>query len=187
MALRLHPLKVAFDWKGSVKKAKLHNCTATGELLSLKDPEPEDFEEEAFLRTNPDIANAVARHVISSGKAYYDLLGRNENRQICGFSATLPITGPPLQSTGITGIRVKLDRAQGQRPPSITCVLHGDNGQAPALHLTAVDGESGYATYFLPENWASNAFPLRSLELQFEGITGAGHAFGIDEIKLYSH
>ncbi len=187
LALRLHPLKVAHDWDGSIKQAKLHNCTLVGDLLSLKNPEPEDFEEEAFLRTNPDVANAVAHRVISSGRAYYDVLGRNENRQICGFSATLPITGAPLPLTGIAGIRVQLDRGQGPRPTAITCVLHGDNVQSPPLQLTPVEGLSEYATYYLPENWAATPQILRSVEIQFEGITGVGHTFSINELKLFSH
>jgi len=41
-----------------------------------------NFEEDAYLRANPDVAEAVHRGAIESGRAHFDLFGKNEERKL---------------------------------------------------------------------------------------------------------
>ncbi len=182
MALRLHPLKPLFQWDGSAKDLSLLNCTAKGDALSLKSAGPDDFNEEAYLAYNPDVAEALSRHAVSSGKAYFETLGQDEARQICRFTATLPVKDN-LSTKDIAGIWVQLSH-EFSPPPTLSCVLHGDGGQATTVRLRPAEGEAQYATYFLPAGWAA-PHAVHSLELEFEGITSSNHTFNIDEVKLF--
>ena len=186
-ALKLHPLKKVFDWACLTKPVKLVNCTFAGSTITTKAAGPSVFEEEAYLRYNPDIAVAVASHAVTSGRAYYETLGRDEARQICRYSATIPVMTPMLTTSGVAGVEIKLHHHQGPLPPTITCVLQGDAGQATPVRLRPAAAETQYATYLLPETFTATPHPVHSLEIQFEGITDSGHAFGIDEVKLYGH
>lgn len=182
MALRLHPLKTLFSWSEPAKKMSLVNCAAKDDLVTLKAPTPDDFNEEAYLAYNPDVADAVNKHAVASGKAYYETLGQGEARQICRFTATLPVKAA-VSTKDITGIWVQL--AHEVNPPStLSCVLHGDAGQTTTVRLRPAEGEAQHATYFLPAGWAA-PHAVHRLELQFEGITGGSHAFDIDEVKLF--
>ena len=185
-ALRLHPLKTNFNWDGSTKEIKLTNCSTKGAQFSLKPASPEDFDEAAYLQNNPDIADAVAKHVVPSGKAYVETLGRDESRQFSHYGVTIPVT-TSLATADIAGLRIQITRGQGPLPPTITCVLHGDGSQATSIRLCPAEGETTYETYFLPRTWTSSPHPVHSLELQFEGVGKESRAFTIDEVKLYSH
>ena len=186
-ALRLHPHKLLFDWDGDLKKVKLLNCTQSkGGQISLKAAKADDFDEAAYLQNNPDIAEALARKAVTSGKAYFETLGRDETRQICHYSVTLPVS-EPVTMNQVDGVWVQLNRGQGARPPTLTCELHGEAGEATTMRLRPAEGETQYATYFLPNDMASKPHGVRSLELQFEGVGQDNRAFTIDEVKLYGH
>ena len=148
---------------------------------------PANFDEDAFLLNNPDIANAVASHAVTSGKAWYEALGGNQPRQTCRRSATLMIPGPQLTTAQVAGIWVQLKHGMGDLPPTITCVLHGEGGAATPVRLRPAEGKAQYETYFLPKNIAAPSHQVLSVELQFEGVVDPDNSFGIDELRLYGH
>jgi len=43
---------------------------------------PENFDEQAYLAANPDVAEAVARGELTSGKQHFDLWGKADNRRL---------------------------------------------------------------------------------------------------------
>lgn len=49
----------------------------------------QNFEEKAYLRANPDVAKAVSRGSIGSGRAHFDIFGKNENRRLQFLSSTI--------------------------------------------------------------------------------------------------
>jgi len=42
----------------------------------------QNFDEQAYLRANPDVAKAVSSGSIDSGRVHFDLFGKNENRRL---------------------------------------------------------------------------------------------------------
>ena len=42
----------------------------------------QNFDEKAYLLANPDVANAVSKKTVESGRAHYNIFGKNENRKI---------------------------------------------------------------------------------------------------------
>ena len=48
----------------------------------------QNFDENAYLRANPDVANAVSRGEIPSGRDHFELFGKNENRTL-RFSSSI--------------------------------------------------------------------------------------------------
>jgi len=42
----------------------------------------QNFDENAYLLANPDVADAVKKRTLKSGRSHYDVFGKNENRRI---------------------------------------------------------------------------------------------------------
>lgn len=52
---------------------------------------PENFDEAAYLRANPDVADAVARGALSSGRSHFDRFGEAERRMLRFFPDLEPL------------------------------------------------------------------------------------------------
>lgn len=42
----------------------------------------QNFNEEAYLKANPDVADAVSKEIVKSGRDHFDFFGKNENRKL---------------------------------------------------------------------------------------------------------
>ena len=143
-----------------------------------------EFDENAFLRYNPDIAGAVERKIVASGRAYYDEFGRKEVRQICRRSITVDASKHTLNTGSLDGIRVSLTRSRKLLPPVINCILHGDDSQSTELRLCPSEGGYDYSAYFIPASFKPAPHQVKSIEIEFEEIP-TERTFQLNEIILF--
>ncbi len=60
-----------------------------------------NFDEEEYLLANPDVADAVKRGVLKSGRSHYDTYGKNENRKLRPFPSFRNILRLYISGNGI--------------------------------------------------------------------------------------
>lgn len=181
----LHPMKKVFHWRWNPAEVKLHNVALKKdkEIVILGTSESE-FDENAYLRYNPDIAGAVARKAVATARAYYDEFGRRELRQICRRSVTVDTSKQSLNSGDFDGIRVILTKGRKPLPPVINCVLHGDGGQSTELRLRPSEGGYDYSAYYIPASFKPAPHAIKSIEIEFEEIP-TERTFQMNDIILY--
>jgi hypothetical protein len=61
------------------------------ELILVTD---ENFEERAYLASNPDVARAVSTGILPSGKIHFEQFGRNEKRKVRVGDLSRPVLKP---------------------------------------------------------------------------------------------
>lgn len=61
----------------------------------------EYFDEEEYLLANPDIADAVKKDLIKSGRSHYDTYGKNENRKLRLFPSVRSVLRLYISGNGI--------------------------------------------------------------------------------------
>lgn len=183
-AARLHPLHEIFQWTGPAESLHLRNLGLRKGELVVDGAVAADFDETAYLRYNPDIAGAVARKSLASGHAHFTEFGWKEARQIRRCSATLDVSQQQLDSGRVGGIRVVLKKGRKEVPPLVSCVLHGDDGRETAFRLLPPDGGLDFCTLFVPPVFKPAPHALRSIEIEFEGVTSE-RTFRLQEIVIY--
>ncbi|MEI6535115.1 MAG: hypothetical protein WCN98_07245 [Verrucomicrobiaceae bacterium] len=184
-AARLHPMKEVYKWKWNPTDVKTHKLSLKNEKeIVIPATSESEFDENAFLRYNPDIAGAVERKIVASGRAYYEEFGRKEIRQICRRSITVDTSKHTLNTGSIDGIRVSLTKSRKLLPPVVNCILHGDDGQSTELRLRPSDGGYDYSVYFIPASFKPAPHHVKSIEIEFEEIP-TERTFQLNEIILF--
>ncbi len=184
LAAMLHPMREIFHWSGPADGLRLQNLSLRGDDLVVGAIVDGEFDGAAYLRYNLDIAGAVARKSVADGRAYFTEFGWRESRQICRYTATLDVSGRKLESDKLNGIRVILQKGRKEVPPVINCVLRGESGQSTDFRILPPDGGSSFCAYFIPPALNSAPFPVKMIEVEFEGVTSE-RTFQLREIVLY--
>ncbi|MCE9518748.1 MAG: hypothetical protein K8R87_04195 [Verrucomicrobia bacterium] len=184
LAAVLHPMREMFHWAGHADALRLQNLSARGDDLVVGRVDDKNFDEVAYIRYNPDIAGAVSRKSVASGRAHFSEFGSRESRQINRYSVALDVSAQKLESDRLSGIRVILQKGRKETPPVINCVLRGEAGQSTSLRLLPPDGGSDFCALFIPAILNPAPFPVKMIEVEFEGVTSE-RSFQVREIILY--
>jgi hypothetical protein len=119
----------SFEFENGVPMA----CTPTFVPANSVSP----FDEEAYLRANPDVARAVAKGVLTSGKQHFDAFGHKENRMTVNAAA-------------INALRAKKMK---KLAPLLTDAGHGWSGGKPNFLTDAIRAETKMdASIYLAES-----------------------------------
>ncbi len=178
----LHPpLKQLFHWAGKGKEFKLHNVIADKRGLSMADDAA--FDEQAYVRLNPDVASALEAKAITSGKAHYEHWGRNEPRQIATYSVALDVSKSALSTDHISGLRIEVTRRK-DRPQALRCILHGPKGEQSVMTIVPSEGEGVFEVYRLPPHFFPQVHPVQTLEIELEHPQ-RDREFRIEDIFIY--
>ncbi|MDR3389313.1 MAG: methyltransferase domain-containing protein [Rudaea sp.] len=73
-----------------------------------------NFDDDAYLGANPDVAAAVQRGEFQSGRQHYEIFGRNERRPLRAVAASLP------------KVPLSLDEAKARKLARLRPLLRGD-------------------------------------------------------------
>jgi hypothetical protein len=155
--------------------AGTHNLKAEGGVLALDEPPNGAFDEEAYLRYNPDVARAVANGVLTSGRSHFDVFPASPPRAICRRTVSLRLPESTIQTAAIGGLSVDLWRVRGGALPGmINVIMHGAHDETAAIRLTAPEEGAGrsssYAVRHLPDGFFSSHFTVTSIDLEFEDV-----------------
>lgn len=182
---RLHPMQEVFHWRWNPTDVKTHRLALKNEKeIVVPGTGESEFDENAYLRYNPDIAVAVEHMTVASGRTYFDEFGRKDVRQICRRSITVDISKQSIITDGFNGIRVSLTKGHKLLPPVINCILHGDGGQSTEFRLRPSEGGYDYSAYFIPASFKPAPHPVKSIEIEFEEIP-TERTFQLNDIILF--
>ena len=185
LALLVHPLKNIYTWAFDGADLKPVNLQQHNDVLGAAVAGPEDFDEAAYLRNNPDVAGLVARKELITGRAHFDEFGWREPRQTRRYAVTLDVAGAGLTTAQVQGLSIVLNRDHGQLPSSLTCLLTGDNGQATEVRLCPPEGGGlEFRTFYLPRSIQHEPHPVRSIEIEFEGVTSP-RSFHLEGVTFF--
>ena len=182
---RLHPMKEIFHWKWNPADVKPHGLSLKNEReIVIPATSESEFDENAYLRYNADIAGVVERKSVASGRAYFDEFGHKEVHQICRRSIAVDTSKTKLGTGDFDGIRVTLTKGRKQLPPVINCILHGDGDQSTELRLRPSEGGNDYSAFFIPASFKSATHVVKNIEIEFEEIP-TERTFQLNDIILY--
>jgi hypothetical protein len=184
-ALRLQPLPEKFKWQWQPRDLKATNATLTDFAIEGVGDHRAPFEEAAYLTQNPDIAHAVTKGAITSGRAHYEALGRFENRPVATHAVSVALAPEVIALDEIAGLSIGLESIRGGTPERLRCVLHGPDGQHLALRLVPTEGLQQFAVHYLPASWLAPSFPVDRFEIQFEDAI-ADQKFRLSHLHLHT-
>lgn len=181
VAVAQHPLTEAFHWAWQPKGLKKTNLAIEKEGIVIDEDAP--FDEDAYVRLNPDVATALADKALTSGRAHFDHWGKDETRQRCVHAITIDASTAKLTTADIAGIRIELSKRKS-RPGEIRCVLRGPANESSAITIVPAEGDGVFDALQLPTGFLGTAHPVQSIELQFESPQ-PNRAFRVEDLFIY--
>ena len=167
-ALRFSPTRELLDWRWGDSLLTGKNLRVTAESISVPEISEAEFAEVDYLQLNPKVQRALDLGAVTSGRGHFEAFGRTEGLSFTRRSVILDVSKIGLHTDEVSGLTIEMDQLRRSSPKEVRVIAHGAQGREAAIDLALPEGRRDFALNFLPATWASPAFTMERLELQFD-------------------